>query len=368
MPYPFEADLDYVRNAWYVAGWSDDFGEGIAQRWYLGESVVIWRDSAGVPVALADRCPHRHYPLSRSRRVGDTIECGYHGFTFDRTGTCVRIPTQEHIPPGGERVRRYPLAERWEFVWIWLGDPALADESLLPDHAALGLTDPRFLPARGGTIEVGARYQLITENLLDLSHLNYLHPGVLGTEGVTMTPVTMSAGPDDIVQSTRGIRSDAAPPMYRQAFRLPEDALIDRDLTSIFYPPSLHVTHVRVSRPGSGGRYGQDGYHGEFKVVHALTPATSTSTHYFWEVGRTFQKDAATTEGIVKGIATAFRQDKEALEAQEQVVERLAEPVRELSCQADEASLRARRIVAARMRAERENLATADRARRVLPV
>jgi len=366
VPYPFEGDLDYVRNAWYVAGWRDDFGETIARRWYLGEPVVIWREHDGTPVALADRCAHRHYPLSRGKRVGDAIECGYHGFTFDGSGACVRIPSQEHVPPA-IRVRRYPLAERWEFVWIWPGDPALADEALIPDHDELGLTHPRYLPARGGTIEVGARYQLVNENLLDLSHLNHLHPGVLGTEGVTATPVTMEAGSGDIVQATRAIRADVAPPLYRKAFRLADDELIDRHQTSIWYPPSLHVTRLRVSRPGSDAGPGQPGYHGEFKVVHALVPATATSTYYFWAFGRDFQKDEETTRGMVDGILRAFLQDKAALEDQEEIVAGLVEPVHEFSCKADEAPLRARRILAARMRAERAAAST-EPARPPVPV
>ena len=113
--YPFDAGCDFVRNGWYAAGWSRDVGEELVARTFLDEPVVLFRTSAGEAVALADRCAHRAYPLSLGTRAGDTLRCGYHGFTYDGGGRCVAIPSQPHIP-SSYGVRTYPTIERGGMV------------------------------------------------------------------------------------------------------------------------------------------------------------------------------------------------------------------------------------------------------------
>ena len=117
----------FLHNAWYVAAWDHELADGLLARTFLGEDVVLYRDSAGAPVALENRCCHRHLPLSEGRLLGDRIQCGYHGLEFDRSGACVRIPGQSRIPPGAV-VRAYPVVERYRCIWIWMGDPAAADD------------------------------------------------------------------------------------------------------------------------------------------------------------------------------------------------------------------------------------------------
>ncbi len=160
--YPLSAPAAYPRNQWYVVGFSSDFTRELTQRWCLGEPLVMYRTAAGQPVALADRCVHRRYPLSRGRLIGDAIRCGYHGATFASSGACVAIPAQERIA-AQFAVKSYPLVERWNWVWIWPGDPALADPDRIPDHEALGLTDPRQDAEAGGYLCLDARYQLLNE-------------------------------------------------------------------------------------------------------------------------------------------------------------------------------------------------------------
>ena len=84
--------MSFVRNSWYVAGWSRDFAEALTPLEIVGLRIVVFRDTSGKLSALEDRCPHRLLPLSKGKRIGDTIQCGYHGMTFDGTGTCVRVP------------------------------------------------------------------------------------------------------------------------------------------------------------------------------------------------------------------------------------------------------------------------------------
>jgi phenylpropionate dioxygenase-like ring-hydroxylating dioxygenase large terminal subunit len=131
--FPFRDGFTYPRNAWYVAGWSSEVNRELRERRILGEPIVLFRTEGGVPVALDGRCPHRRYPLAQGTLIGDEIQCGYHGFTFDASGACTHIPSAERIQPG-MRVGAYPLVERWRWIWIWMGDPERADPALIPDH------------------------------------------------------------------------------------------------------------------------------------------------------------------------------------------------------------------------------------------
>src|SRR3954465_14003478 len=122
----------FARNQWYVAAYSGEIGRELLGRTILGEPIVFYRSEAdGAVLASAAPCVHRRFPLSESRLDGDTSVCGYHGFTYDTTGACVSVPGQKRIPRTA-RVAAYPVAELDSFVWVWIGDPALADEKLIP--------------------------------------------------------------------------------------------------------------------------------------------------------------------------------------------------------------------------------------------
>ena len=81
--------MAFLRNAWYAAAWDDELGDKPLARTMLGEPLVLYRDSAGAPVALSDTCPHRFAPLSLGRRDGDTLQCPYHGLVFGKNGICI---------------------------------------------------------------------------------------------------------------------------------------------------------------------------------------------------------------------------------------------------------------------------------------
>src|SRR5690606_18211680 len=131
----------------------------------LNEPVVLFRREDGTPVALEDRCCHRHAPLSLGKVVGDNLQCGYHGLTFGPSGECVDVPTQDRIPPGAG-VRAFPAVERWKWVWVWMGDPACADDSLIPNW--YWMNDPEWRVVKGRYFNVKCNYLLIMDNLLDL--------------------------------------------------------------------------------------------------------------------------------------------------------------------------------------------------------
>jgi len=96
--YPFTPGSYAPRNGWYVAAFVREIGEALLSRWILNQPVVLYRKEDGTAVAVDGRCPHRHYPLGASKRVGDAIQCGYHGITFDAAGKCTFVPSQSTIP------------------------------------------------------------------------------------------------------------------------------------------------------------------------------------------------------------------------------------------------------------------------------
>ncbi len=169
--------IPLLRNCWYVAAWDHEIlGDTLLERTILGQSLVLYRKSDGEPVAMNNKCPHRHAPLSMGRKQGDTLRCMYHGLVFDPTGQCVEIPGQTTIP-AGTCVRTYPVVQRHRWIWIWMGEPELADVSLIPDTPAQTDTRWRMLP---GYKNFAADYLLISDNLLDFSHLSYVHERTLG--------------------------------------------------------------------------------------------------------------------------------------------------------------------------------------------
>src|SRR5579862_1194455 len=163
--------MSYIRNAWYVAAWSHEtqVNRLVGVR-ILNEPIVLWRRTAGDLVALADRCAHRLAPLSLGRCEGDRLRCVYHGMLYDPTGSVVEIPGESRVP-SSMRVRSYPVLERYGWIWVWMGNASAADERLVPpvsmDHSGCVLGQ--------GQLDYAAEARLITDNLLDLSHVSFLH-------------------------------------------------------------------------------------------------------------------------------------------------------------------------------------------------
>jgi vanillate O-demethylase monooxygenase subunit len=339
--YPFKNEHLYARNQWYVLGWSDEFANLPQRRVVMNEPILIYRAEDGGLVALADRCPHRNYPLSKGRLRGDLIECGYHGITFDRTGACVRIPSQRSISSAC-RVRPYAVVEKWKWVWIWMGEAAKADPNGIPDHEAISLTDGDWLASVGFSMPLKARYQLLNENLLDLTHTTFLHPESIGTAEVAESKVVFEeyAG---FMRDGRYMFAVTAPDLFREPLQL-EDR-IDRDLLIDYYPPGLHVGWERFKRCGVADGEPTRNY-GHLKVYHALTPETDSTTHYFFAFARTFARSNETlTDRLREGLRFVVGQDRSALEALEQNLQLLDHEPTEVLCRSDAGAIRGRRLM-----------------------
>src|SRR5687768_15237155 len=162
---------DFPSNAWYAAAWDVDVQARLQPRTIAGRPVVLCRRRDGGCVALEDACWHRLLPLSKGRLDGDRVVCGYHGLVYEPSGRCVHMPSQDALNPKA-CVRSYPVVERHRFVWIWTGDPALADPARVPD---LHWNDDPGWASDGRTIHVRCNYKLVVDNLMDLTHETFVH-------------------------------------------------------------------------------------------------------------------------------------------------------------------------------------------------
>jgi phenylpropionate dioxygenase-like ring-hydroxylating dioxygenase large terminal subunit len=330
-------------NQWYVAAYSEEIDEGLLGRTICGEPIVLYRTSAGQAVALADRCVHRRYPLSASHLKDDQIICGYHGFTYDQAGTCVAAPGQKRIPRAA-RVPSFAAHEQDSLVWVWIGDQDRADTALIP--RAPWLDSPDYTTVRGME-PLKARYSLLVDNLLDLSHETYLHGGYIGTPEVADTPITTEVDEEaNVVYVSRHMDDAACPPFYATSTGI--EGRITRWQDIEYHAPCLYLLHSRIAPVGVlPPADGADDQAFHVEVVYAITPSTEHETHDFWMVARDFALD---DEEVSRFLATNNRtvvmQDVVALNLLETVVEGEKDHYQELSINIDTGGLAARRILA----------------------
>lgn len=307
-----EENAMFIKNCWYVAGWSSEIGQdSFLARTLVGVPVVFWRDTAGHVVAFEDRCCHRGAPLSLGRREGDHLRCMYHGLKFDRDGVCVEIPAQDRIPPN-VRVRVFPIVEQHRWVWIWMGDPAKADPALIPDHH--WLDDPEWRSLEGYT-HYKTNYLLIADNLLDLAHLPYVHATTLGgSEDYARNPARIESLPNG-VRVTRWALGIDAPPFVQRVKAYP--GKVDRWNIYDFVIPGIFLMDSGMSPAGTGAPEGQRVDAAEFRGCQALTPETETSTHYFFAHPHNFAIDQPeVTASVHQSVVAAFEEDRAMISAQ----------------------------------------------------
>jgi phenylpropionate dioxygenase-like ring-hydroxylating dioxygenase large terminal subunit len=338
--YPFKQGCFAPRNGWYIAAFCEEVGERLLSRWILNEPVVLYRKVDGTAVAVQGRCPHRHFPLGASKRVGDAIQCGYHGMTFAANGKCTSIPSQPNIP-GVYTIRVYPLVERGLWAWIWPGDPEKADVALLPTLEEIGYASGDFYARPFYSLQVAGRYQLLNDNLLDLTHLGYLHSSSIGTDDDAATPEVTDQNPRRL-RSRRYMRNTPITPVVRA--RTGFDGVVDRDSGMDFFFPGFHAG-IGETRIGAGHARA-----GEIlvtsRVWHAVTPATRTTTNYFFAMG---SPDRRGVDDLVEILRPVVQEDVFATEEIEKILATLDEVPPELLLRSDATAVRGRRILQAMM-------------------
>lgn len=326
----------FAKDCWYVAALSREVERSLLARTIADEQVILYRTEGGRPVAMLDRCPHRLVPLSAGKLVGDAVQCGYHGITFDCDGRCVRIPGESEIAPHF-RSTTFPIVERWGFVWIWLGNPEIADESKIPSDFHWS-TEPGWAPLTD-YIHVDGNYQLLVDNLLDLSHEAFLHTGTIGNAAVAETPAETTIK-GDLVQVARFMKDCPPPKLFVRAANF--DTNIDRTQIISYTAPCYVAIEVVAVPTGTGDR--SRGL--AWWVLNALTPETERTTHYFWGLPRSFKlDDTEMTEMLRMGVHRTFEEDRAIVEAQQRILDRVSLDTRTVYTKADQAPGRARSMV-----------------------
>lgn len=314
----------FLKNCWYVAAWDHEVTREPLARTLLCEPIVLFRGKDGKAVALEDRCCHRALPLSMGKVVGDHLQCGYHGLEFDAAGNCVHVPGQTHVPPDAA-VRSYPLVERWKWVWIWMGDPALADEALIPNY--WWFDHPQWEVVKGKYLRIDCNYELITDNLLDLSHLSYVHLQTLGTIDITEFPIKTERE-KDMIRMTRWIIDRPAPPMFQKLGNFAET--VDRwQIVETFSPCHTQIMAGAIATGTIDPEQGEPAEGMHIRSLNAPTPETENSTFYFFGHARDFALgDAQVSADLFKMVSQTFDEDVVILEAQQKMLDR--DPEREL--------------------------------------
>lgn len=288
-------------------------------RTLLNEPVILYRDSRGKAVALEDRCCHRSAPLHLGRKEGDCIRCMYHGLKFDPSGACVEIPGHDTIPPK-TCVRSYAVEERDRLVWIWMGDPARADASLIADFFWHDSPEWRMKP---GYIHYQANYQLIIDNLLDFTHLAWVHPTTLGTQSAAaLKPaIERDTRGNGKLTITRWYLNDEMPGLHRKVARF--EGKVDRWQLYEWTPPALLRMDAGSAPAGTGAPEGRRVPEAlQFRHTSIQTPETEGTSHYWFCQARNFElHDDAMTEKIFQDVVVAFEEDRRMIEGQQKVLD-----------------------------------------------
>lgn len=331
--------MEFVFNAWYFAAWADEVSRTPMPRRFLDIPVVLYRTTDSRAVALHDRCPHRFAPLHKGTLKGDDLECGYHGLCFDRTGACTHNPYSEKIPAAA-KVRQFPVVERDSIVWIWMGDPAVADPGDIIDCSYI--VDTAHWRTVKGYTKVGANYAIMIDNLMDLSHSEFIHRDTFGTSALKHANYEVSEE-GATIHSNRWYDSGPSLPLLEKF--LPTGG-----------KPVKHWINMRWNAAGNlvldlgmclTGTGPEEGWHAVSPNI--LTPETRTTTHYFYSYSRNMHLDSVEIDEILKSaLSRAFElQDGPMLESiQAEFSGDQSDSVYALSLAGDAGSIRVRRVLA----------------------
>ncbi len=282
----------FVRNTWYMAGWSEELDSQLLSRRLFDRQVLLFRRQDGQPQAIADRCPHRFAPLSRGTREGDSIVCPYHGLRFDGAGQCVRNPYSDKVPHHAQ-VDSWAVVERHGILWLWGAARDTADASLIPDFSAVA-ESAEVHSVRGYTL-LRAPYEYGIDNLMDLSHIEFVHRGSFAGNGVIFAGTHSVREQGDAIHSDWWMPGVAAPAHTRGIY--PPDLRCDHWLEMRWHAPAsmfLQIGATPAGRPRGEGVIADQ--------AHILTPATPGTTHYFWASARRHELESRQVDEMLRSL------------------------------------------------------------------
>ena len=294
--------MHFLRNAWYMVGWGENLSPGPTRIKVLGEPVALYRLQSGAAVALADRCPHRSASLADGKIIDDALQCPYHGLRFNALGACVHNPHGSGSIPPRAHVKSYPLVERHHALWIWMGDRDDPDPTMIPDFS---IFDEASLVSSRGYLHIKANYELINDNLLDLSHAAFIHP-FLTNEGYAARSRSDVKQDGTTVWSYLWNDNEPLTPLFQLVWD-GQGERCDMRAHMRWTAPSSLLLDVGVTEVGAPPEAGP-----AIPSAHLLTPESESSTHYFWMVGRNrLQNDVELGRAIHAGIERAFTTEDE---------------------------------------------------------
>lgn len=339
-------------NTWYVAGWDHEItNKKPLARTIANRPLALYRTADGRPVALADACWHRLAPLSMGKLTGsEEIQCPYHGLRYNAAGRCTAMPAQETINPSA-MVPSFPAVERYRFIWVWLGDVTLADPDLIPDMSQM--TSPEWA-GDGLTIPAQCNYQLVLDNLMDLTHEEFVHGSSIGQAELSESEFTVTHEVNTVTV-TRWIRNVTPPPFWLKNMRDKFPGFtgpVDRWQIIHYEAPSTIRIDVGVAKAGTGAPEGDRSQGVNGYVMNTITPETDRTCHYFWAFMRNYRLESQLiTTQLRQGVEGVFGEDEEMLTAQQKAID--ANPDYEFySLNVDAGGMWVRRILDRMLQAE----------------
>jgi phenylpropionate dioxygenase-like ring-hydroxylating dioxygenase large terminal subunit len=345
--------MDVLKNAWYIGAWSHEITDAPLARTILNAPVVFFRDESGNVAALLDRCCHRGAALSLGRVIPTGIQCGYHGMVFNGAGKCVEVPGQPKIPAKA-CVKSFVVHEKDQFVWLWFGDPEAADASQILDYPYHDDSDN--WPHRQGMLHVKGNYSLVMDNLMDLTHLAYVHKQTIGSGdanphvGAIMNTERTRTG----VKYVRWMLDVQPPSTYTRAVTFRGN--VDRWQEFEFIAPGGFIQFSGATNANTGA-YDQGIREGGFslRVFHGITPETDKTCHYFYSTAHAYRRDdPAATDQLFDEITKTFREDKVFIEMQQTRMDQFPEPPL-LDIISDGARVAARRHMEVRLKQQEQS-------------
>ena len=344
----------WPENCWYVACMPHELTpEKPLGRIICNRHMVLYRNGNAKVSALEDFCPHRGLPLSQGFVRDGSLVCGYHGMVMNCDGSCQSMVGQDVSRFRG--VDSYPVLERYNFIWVWPGDPDAADDSLLPN---LTWAESKAWAYGGDRYQMACDYRLLIDNLMDLTHETYVHSSSIGQAEIEENAPVVSQNAGE-VRVTRTMENIQPPPFWGDALaanNLPRDSLCDRWQVCRFSAPAQVMIDVGVALAGNGGVDAPKTQRASAIVVDLITPETETSCHYFWGMARDFNvEDKTLTATMRDAQGKIFAEDLDVLEQQQQAL--LRNPDRRLlSLNIDAGGVFARRILDRMIAAEMEHI------------
>jgi phenylpropionate dioxygenase-like ring-hydroxylating dioxygenase large terminal subunit len=336
---------NYPMNWWYVAAPSAAVGHELLGRRLLGVPVVLYRTASGAVVALRDRCAHRAFPLSRGSLDGDTVVCGFHGFRYDSTGSCIGVPSQSQVPIGAG-VPAIPTVEAGSLVWAWVGDASRVGLHGVPELP--WLADPAWTTS-GGELPVAANYLSLHENFADVTHVPFVDAEIAPAALHAVAPPLEVEVTEQSVSFSRTYPASPLSPWHVAATGLPGHGHYPQLEQGGLVSPGLWVDTWEVTGPDPAS--GADRSYC-LRFTQAVTPVDPSTSVLTWRVSRNFRtEDDSVTTLLERAFTRYYGRVGATLETLQASIDTDGYG-HEVHVSADAAGLRVRRIVAAMLAEE----------------